>query len=440
MVKNIHDMSSWGPALNPQRIIEEEQARQSEWEATRQINSTNQWANSQPHGLQQRQVGKQIAGSLWELFAVFDPVDALQQQFEAVNPNFIAIHDVGTQSSRRMLQGLAAATGKPVHQLHIRRQGHGMPIARLEFVELPVADEQPAVRLYTTQIDADTVHRQRLALLLLGYSRLGAVMVGDMATHVMSSALEPMQQAIKDGPWLNRRMLTLPLSKSASVATMMQHVVGRTHIKNTVTPQVVRPAEAWNYLRGSWNNLCDELAQDGLTVPHLMEARAADMGAPAPAPSSSTPQAAPAATPTTAPAARVPQATSPQAAALQSYIDRCAELKGLIACTVFDIAQQRSLVHFAPPSQAAPVATLVAQGLRLLGTVSEVAQTLNMGSGTIDLATTVSGQHLVAKSFNHSPNWGFHALFDRSTNLTLVRLQLQRLDIQLEDALRGSKR
>jgi hypothetical protein len=37
--------------------------------------------------------------------------------------------------------------------------------------------------------------------------------------------------------------------------------------------------------------------------------------------------------------------------------------------------------------------------------------------------------------FAHAPNLAFHALFDRSTNLTLARLQLQRLDLQLEDAL-----
>jgi hypothetical protein len=449
MVKPIHDMSSWGAALHPQRIQEEEaeKARQTEWEATRQVNSTNQWANSTSQNAPVRQVGKQIAGSLWELFVVFDPVDALQQQFEAVRPEYLAMHDIGTNSSRRMLQGLAAATGTPVHQLHIRRQGHGVPMARLEFVELPVGEGQAPVRLYTTQIDADSVHRHRLALLLLAYSRLGAVMVGDLAPHALASALEPLKQTIKDGPWLNRRLLTLPLSKSATVAAQMQQVVGSSHIKHSVTPQVTRPAEAWNYLRRTWNGVREELAQDGVMVPEVFDA---------PTPSSLHTPTATAGTPATAaaaPAAPQPTTAGPATAAagaapgavgqdahnggdtaLQTYLQRCAELKGLLCCTIFDLATRRPLaeVHTAA-GHAVDSARLALQGARLLSAIEDSARQLQIGPGAIDACITVSGQHLVVKSFSHAPALALHALFDRSTNLTLARLQLQRLDMALEE-------
>lgn len=430
MIKTIHDMSSWGPALNPQRLKEEQQKQESEWAATRQVNSTDQWANSQPGGLARaRQIGNQIAGSLWELFVVFDPVEALQQQFESVHPEFIAIHDVGTHSSRRMLQGLAAATGKPVHQLHIRRQGHGVPIARLEFVELPVGDGETPIRLYTTEIDADSVNRQRLALLLLAYSRLGAVMVGDMAAHAISGALDPIKQQIKTGPWTNRRLLTFPLTKSASVATSMQEVVGRSHVKNIVTPQVARPAEAWNHLRAAWNDLRTELAEDGVTLPKLKEAR------------STAPQAAPATVvPGGTPSQKVAaaRAASPvpsgRQAAMQTHMQRCSELKGLLSCTVFDLKTQQPVVQWSQ-EQKTPASLLAAQGTQLLSSLGAVAQALKLPSGPIDSCTTMGGHHIVVKSFANAPNLAFHAVFDRSTNLTLVRLQLQRLDLQLEEAL-----
>ena len=73
----------------------------------------------------------------------------MQQQFETMQPEYAVMHDIGAHSSRRMLQGLAAAMQRPVHQLHIRRQGVGMPLARLEFVELPVGPDQPPLRLAT---------------------------------------------------------------------------------------------------------------------------------------------------------------------------------------------------------------------------------------------------------------------------------------------------
>ena len=79
----------------------------------------------------------------------------MQQQFEHLQPDFIAVHDVATASSRTLLAGIAAASSASVQKLVIRRQGYGMALATLEFVELPAANGQ-LLRLYTTEVDADT--------------------------------------------------------------------------------------------------------------------------------------------------------------------------------------------------------------------------------------------------------------------------------------------
>ena len=81
------------------------------------------------------------------------PAEALQQQFEHLQPNFIAVHDIATSSSRKLLTGIAAASGRAVQKLVIRRQGYGTALATVEFVELPTADNQ-LLRLYTTEADA----------------------------------------------------------------------------------------------------------------------------------------------------------------------------------------------------------------------------------------------------------------------------------------------
>ena len=87
-------------------------------------------------------VGRRIADDQVELFVSGDPAAALQQQFERLAPEFIALHDVGTSASLRLLGALAGAAGARVQRLSIRRQGHGVALAVLQFVEVPLADGQ----------------------------------------------------------------------------------------------------------------------------------------------------------------------------------------------------------------------------------------------------------------------------------------------------------
>ena len=94
---------------------------------------------------ERREIGRRIGDQQHEMFVVCDSVrGALQQQFQQWASDFIAIHDIATDSSPRILAGLAAATQRKVQKLVIRRQGHGVALATLEFAELPGAQRPDA--------------------------------------------------------------------------------------------------------------------------------------------------------------------------------------------------------------------------------------------------------------------------------------------------------
>jgi hypothetical protein len=444
-------MSSWGASMHPARVLEEEEA----WEATRALSGAATQLmrdKDDDSALAMRHVGRRVGPALWELFVVIDPAEAMRQQFEVLQPEFIALHDIGTQSSRRMLAGLAAATGSAVHQLHIRRQGLGMPLAAIEFVELPIAEGLPPLRMYSTEVDADTQQRRRLAHVLLGHSRLGVVIVGDLPPHALATALLPLHDGIKQGPWPNRDLLMLPLASAAALAGQAAHLAIGTPLQVRTTPQVSRPAEAWNYLRGTWNKLRDKLLGDSNQVlPEIIDplppARPSAPAAPAStaaAPSAGSANALLQAG-TEAPPARPPLplqpmppvrvAAAPAAPidpALATYIRKCGELKGMISCCVFELASQRTIGH---SGQRPGPAALASQGATLMASMAESASALNLGDAPPDAAITLSNHHLLLRAVPGRRGLAMHAVLDRGqANLTLVRLQLQRLDLLLEDA------
>lgn len=451
MPKPIHEMSTWDASAQPSRDFD---PRDEEvWEATRQQSSiATQVMRDKDDYLSQagRSVGRQVGQSQWEMFVVVDPTEALQQQFDLLHPEFIALHDIGTQSSRRMLAGLAAASGRPVHQLHIRRQGLGMPLARLEFVELPVAPDQPPLRLYTTEIDADTQQRRRLAHLLLGYSRLGVVIVGDLPPHALSTSLLPLHDAIKAGPWPNLELLMLPLAGASALAGQAAKLAIGTVMQVRTTPQVTRPAEAWQFLRGSWSRLRAELRDRAIHLPEILDPVAAPVpsrptvaattGAGSSATSLLESATAPQ-RPTRSPLPMQPMpsvpangaaASAPDAdPALATYVRKCGELKGMITCCVFELATQRTRGHAG--TRPGPAA-LASQGATLMASMAEAAHALNLGEAAPDAAITLGSHHQLLRAVPGRPGLALHGVLDRSlANLTLVRLQLQRLDLLLAD-------
>jgi len=446
MPKPIQEMSTWDASAQPSRDFDEQD--EESWETTRQQAGQATQVMRDRDDVQaeaMRHVGRQVGQSQWELFVVIDPAEALKQQFDMLQPEYIALHDIGTQSSRRMLVGLAVATGRSVHQLHVRRQGLGMPLARLEFVELPIAAGQPPLRLYTTEIDADTQQRRRLARLLLAYSRLAVVIVGDLPPHALATALLPLHDAIKEGPWLNRELLMLPLAGASALAGQASHLAIGTGVQVRTTPLVTRPAEAWNYLRGTWNKLRGPLREKAIHLAEILDpvvpsvatavqAGGHDTGT-AQGASTSLLESATARPPLPMqpmPAVRAaPAAAAPVDPALATYIRKCGDLKGMISCCVFELATQRTIGHAgARPGPAA----LASQGASLMATMAEAAQALNLGEAAPDAAITVGNHHQLLRAVPGRPGMALHAVLDRGlANLTLVRLQLQRLDLLLED-------
>jgi hypothetical protein len=448
MAKPIQEMSSWEASAQPSRDFDEQ--NEETWEPTRQQSglATQLMRNKDEYLAQaQQQVGQQVGESQWELFVVIDPAEALQQQFDLLKPEFVALHDVGTTSSRRLLAGLAMANSRPVHQLHIRRQGLGMALAKLEFVELPVAAGQPPLRLYTTEVDADTQHRHSLARMLLAYSRLAAVIVGDLPPHALATALMPLRNAIKAGPWLNRELLMLPLAGAAALAGQASNLATGTQVQIRTTPQVTRPAEAWTYVRGAWNKVRAQLRDTTTLLPEILDSAPSALRPPAAtAPPAATPGAAGSssllesstATPR-APLAMQPmpavRPSAPMAAtadpALATYVRKCGELKGMLSCGVFELATQRTIAHAG--TRPGPAA-LASQGADLMASMAEAAHALNLGDAAPDAAITLGSHHQLLRAVPSRPGLALHAVLDRAvTNLTLVRLQLQRLDLLLEE-------
>jgi hypothetical protein len=332
-----------------------------------------------------------------------------------------------------------------VHQLHIRRQGLGMPLARLEFVELPIEAGHPPLRLYTTEIDADTQQRRRLARLLLAHSRLAVVIVGELPPHAMATALLPLHDAIKEGPWHNRELLMLPLAGASALAGQASRLAIGTPVQVRTTPLVTRPAEAWNYLRGSWSKVRAQLREEAIHLPDIHD----PVAKPAPpagaaVPAGANPLLEPANAPSRQPLPMQPMpavraAASAGAAAvdpaLATYLRKCGELKGMVSCCVFELATQRTIGHAG--TRPGPAA-LASQGATLMASMAEAAHALNLGDAAPDAAITLGSHHQLLRAVQGRTGLALHAVLDRGqTNLTLVRLQLQRLDLLLEDGDAG---
>lgn len=252
-------------------------------------------------------VGRSTGPNERELFVSCDAGPALQQQFEHVRPEFLVVHDIGTASSRKLLSGIAAASGRALQKLVIRRQGYGKALGTLFFIELPAAGGA-ALRMYTTESEADPATRVALARMLLAFSRLGVIMVGDLTVEALRPALKALRDDIIAGPWHNRHMLLLPLASASNLVAQGMDLAQRTGVNVRTTPVVARPAEAWGFISDTWRRLSE---QDGAApissspaAPALTPELPAVRPAPAPAP-------APVLAPAPAPVQRPPAAEIP---------------------------------------------------------------------------------------------------------------------------------
>jgi hypothetical protein len=381
-------------------------------------------------------IGRQTTADERELFVSCAPAQALQQQFEHLRPDFIALHDVATATSRKLLLGIAAASGRAVQKLVIRRQGQGTPLAALEFVDLPTADQRP-LRLYTTEVEAGDAARQGLAHVLLAYSRLGAVTIGDLDAAALEEALQPLHDAIVAGPWPGRDLLLLPLASAATLAHQAATLGRGTGVTVRSTPRVGRPADAWAFITGTWSRLREQGSGGGANLPELSGflpavgaavASARRGGHTSPLPSGNTPSKDTGSAPLSM--REMPVASGPEPATpgnlLERYVRQVSELTGVIGCCVFEVESGRPRAY----AGAGPGANeLGGRGRELLRTMSAGASALGLGLAVPEAAITLAAHHLLLRALPRHPELALHAVLDKSrANLTLARLQVARMD------------
>jgi len=375
-------------------------------------------------------IGRRIADDQLELFVVCQPAEAMLQQFAQLAPDFIAMHDVGTTTSARLLAAVAAASSRKLQKLVIRRQGYGVALATLQFVELPLTPGRN-LRVYTTQIDADTQTRHQLAQVLLAHSRLAVVMIGELPPHALGSSLQPLRDAMASGPWPNRQMLLVPLAPAATLPAQAATLPGRSGVMVSTTPQASRPAEAWSFISGAWNRLN---AADAPRVPTPRP----EMPRPS-VPDYAPPPTAVSYAPTQPLELNPMPVTAPQSVAPASgntlwndYVRRCAAIKGVIECCVFDIDQQRALAHSGTQRMAE---RLAAKGAMLHAVMTDCANVLGLGPANPDAAITLAQHYLLLRPMPGRARIALHLLIDRQHgNIGLARAQLQ----QIDQALLGS--
>jgi hypothetical protein len=419
MAKPIHEMSQWDASTHS-RVPEEE------WQATRELThvATQILGNREEYlAPERREIGRRIGDQHHEMFVVCAPHEAMQQQFQQWASDFIAIHDVATESSPRILAGLAAATQRKVQKLVIRRQGHGVALATLEFAELPGTNGQ-MLRVYSTRVDADTHQRHEVARVLLAYSRLGVVMVGDLPPHALDAALQPLREGIARGPWPSRNLLFVPLSPPGALHQQVSMLAGRSGVQVSIAPQAVKPSDAWTSISNAWNRVRGDTAAAQPVQPAVRATQNDPIAFPTPV------RPAPAAAkplpmqpmPPTRPSATPSEPDNPW----QAYVKQCIDITGMISCCVFELATQRTLAHAGARPGPASLAT---QGAALHEAANSAAKAMGLTVAAPDLSITLNDHHLIVRAIAGHPGLALHAVLDsHAANLMLVKMKLQRLD------------
>ena len=370
-------------------------------------------------------IGRLVGANARELFVSCDPAQAMRQQFEHLRPEYIAVHDLGTTSSRKLLASIAAAGNRSVQTLSIRRQGYGTTLATLEFIEI-LTSEGALLRLYTTEADADTAARQGLATTLLAFSRLGVFLVGEMANHTLAAAFKPVHEDMLRGPWPNRHLLLLPLASASALVSQGVELARGTQVNVRTTPMIARPADAWGFISSTWTRLREQMQPQGKAAPLLGAASGSSAPSlarvPKPSPNAPTP-------PLLRPMPAVRTATShavPSENLLERYVQQLSHLTGMVSCCVFDIASGRALNH----AGASPGADeLAAHGTEMLASIQASSRTLGLGHAIPEAAISLGAHHLVLRAVPKHPGLALHAVLDKThANLTLARLQILRMD------------
>lgn len=372
-------------------------------------------------------VGRRISDDQVELFVTTDVATALQQEFTLHSPEFIALHDLGMSASLRLLSNLAGAADARVQRLSVRRQGHGVALAVLQFVEVPLANGTP-VRVYSTDVNGDGSLRAQLARVLLAYSRLGVLMVGELPQQTLTTQLAPLREALMRGPWPNRDLLMVPLGSGVALAAQGAQLAHNTPVAVHVTPHAAKPKHVWTFVGGAWNRLHG--AVDGARALPTELSRAVPKPKVPSTEATTEPMPLDGMVPTAPPMAPLVASITPMpvpgATSWQTYVDRCALIKGTISCCVFDTHSMHPMASAGGPPGADRLAQ---QGAALLSAMNDASRALGLGPARAEASISTTSHHLVLRPVPGHPGVALHmVLLASASNLTLTRMQLERVE------------
>lgn len=383
-------------------------------------------------------IGRAVGNGVRELFVTTDAAEALKQQFMHLAVEYVAVHDVAINTSRKLLGGVAAASGRSVQRLLIRRQGYGTTLASIDFVDCPRESGQGFVRLFSTDADADSATRQSLARVLLAHSTMAVVMVGDLPSHAQQEQIAPLRQQFLAGGWLCQYLQFMPLFALPTLAGHVEQLVAGTGIQASVTAQVKRPADAWDYLSVAWNQLQGELHPDGnaARVARLTGggAAAAPVARPAAMPGGTVnigmPTAVPA-NPVAAAAVLGPAAAVAPPAAHEGLL-RLAQgiggLAGVAGACVFEVSTSKVMAQVGP--QAAN--EMARRGTTLLASSDAARRLLSIAGASDEVIVMGGGIGLAVRRLSARPDLAVHVVFTPSqSDWPALRPQVMALDATL---------
>ncbi len=97
-----------------------------------------------------------------------------------------------------------------------------------------------------------------MAEVLLGRAALSVMIVGSDANQAaLAMSLAAMQNAMDRPVWSNRHMLLMPMRPMAGLHAQAAQLSRDREVAVEVSQPIVRPFDAWNYVRSAWNTLAD---------------------------------------------------------------------------------------------------------------------------------------------------------------------------------------
>ncbi len=408
-----------------------------EWAATTTDELTTQIMPRDTPGAPARaglhEIGKLITADTRELFVSCDAAEALRQQISHLGCVYIALHDLGTATSRQLLRQLAAHGGSAVRKLSIRQQGFGTTLATVEYAVFE-APGLPPVQIYSTAADTTPHGQQAVARTLMELSATTVVLLGEAPGQGAANALRGLMQFVHGPQWICPNLLIVPLGSGAATAAAAQssQVVQRHGMLVRATPQPARPSDAWSYILGFWQK---NTGRGRLAAPDRVTAAPMVPGM-APLSLDLPPEpvkAPPAAAPTARPAPSQPDA---YVGLVPTYVGLLTQMTGLQACCVFDAATGTLLGH---AGQGPSGADMARQGHAILSALQMARLAMNLSDPAQETLISSDRHHQVVRPLPGHPELALHCLLDRhKTNQSLVRFQLQRLDGWLKQQPRGS--